>query len=262
LYSAPQALITVFEAQVTGVTERLPLSRATSLAFLPPPSSFSRTTPYEDSSWQSRHNLLSQDFDRLHGCYIVEQQLRAKERHTFIAEVSRRETAEMHAALARHEIQRLQFLLNAKEDRTKSGPSEKIRATGLLTTAEGLAARSVQRQARNDKAAAEDTRQIETERRQTANTERRQLLLHSSDVFDGKLSTKKRPDWQDIAFTLGLPIEVTAAELTASIYQHLKVRPHLCSGRYALVWESLSKQADRKAAKDGIDGMTLSARIV
>jgi hypothetical protein len=141
----------VFKAPVTDVAQRLPLSKSTSVSFLPPPLSSVCTDAPEDSSWKKRYNVLLWDYEHVHQLYIEEQRLRANKQRTFVAEVSQRETAEVHAALACHEIERLQFQANAKEERKRQGPSEKIRATGLLTVGEGLAIRNTQRQAQNDK---------------------------------------------------------------------------------------------------------------
>jgi hypothetical protein len=256
-------LFTVFESPMTDVAQRLPLSKSSCLSFLPPPLSFVRTNAPEDSNWKKRYDVLLRDYEHVHKLYIEEQRLRANERRTFVAEVSRRETAEVHAALARHEIERLQFQANAKEERKRQGPSEKIWATGLLTVGEGLAIRNTQRHARNDKVSAEESKQVEAELRKVTDTERRQALLHSTEVFDGKLSSKKRSDWQDIAFTLGLLIEAKNADLILSIHEHLKDCPILRSGRFALVWDSLSKKIDRQAAtKDDIESTFSQARVI
>jgi hypothetical protein len=211
-----------------------------------------RTQPPEDCTWRRRYDILLEDFARLEIRYVDEREQRREERRQHIAEVCRREHAELHAEIARHEIERLQYQMNVRDDRARGG-RQTFRTkgqVGLLTTPEGLKAREEEKTAREKKDAEERAKHEEDEQRRVEDAERRRSLLHSDSIFSGRLNDKKRSDWEDLAFVLGLDISGNVPSLIDTIYHHLDRNQFLqVKPRYQQVWEALVKKRARAEAK-------------
>jgi hypothetical protein len=258
--SAP--LLTVFQSSWSDLSSSSRLPVPSDLRPLAAASPLVPTTPPDDVSWKRRYELLFNDFRHASTLFVDERRLRCDERKAHIQEVCRRENAELHCLLANKEVDRLKFHLNAKSERTSGAARDgqfRLKA-GLLTSAEGLAEHSTQRDARKEKAATTEAKTTEEERRKASDLLRRQQLMHSADPFDGKLTGKKRGDWEDIAFCLGLPItsDIGVPALKASILLHLDPQPALRNGRYEQVWDSLDKQRKRSEGLTGMLHLTVS----
>jgi hypothetical protein len=252
----PAPLLAVFQSSWTDLSSSSQLSPRLQLRPLVAASPLRPNIPPEDVSWKRRYELLLEDFQRANTLFVDERRLRCDERQAFIREVCRRENAETHCLLARQEVDRLQLQLNAKTERTNGTARDgqfRLKA-GLLTAAEGLAEHAVQRDARKEKAATTGAKQAEDERRKASDLARRQQLIHSTEPFDGKLTGKKRGDWEDIAFCLGLPItsDIAVPDLKNSIVTHLDGQPDLRAGRYTQVWDALDKQRKRSDVHAGM----------
>jgi hypothetical protein len=237
--------------------EAAPLSTAWLPSALPPALTIRPSPPPADVSYKRRHALLLSDYNHLHTIYVSERDARRDERLKFIAEVCRREEAETHAAIAQQEIARLQQLLNSKES-AKTRAKDQVRLTGLVTVGEGMVSRVAQASARQDKRAAETAKEQHKEAHQQHELERRRALADSdTHVFDGRY-TKKRADWDDIAFCLGVNTSsMNVADVIAEIFVQLSKRTKLqTEPRYAAIWKTLLKRSERaKTSADPSEGL-------
>lgn len=189
------------------------------------------------------------DYNKLHAIYVAERLALREERQAHVAEVCRRKQSEAHAVLARQEIERLQNLLNAKDTATNQ-PKDQVRMTGLVTVGEGLEGRRVQAEARQSKRNADAAKeQAKEDARDQELTRRCAIADDDNHVFDGRLA-KKRADWDDIAFCLGINTSsMNIPDIITDISTQLRQRQELQSKpRYQAIWGALSKRAQRAAA--------------
>lgn len=138
---------------------------------------------------------------------------------------SRVATLEAHCALARSEIQDLKQRANAKEGRTRKRQKLNVEAR-CLTSEEGLRLAREQ-QALKD---AQERKKRETqEQRAAKEAERGRLRLERdwNEPFTGALTTKPKPDLQDIAHTLGLLTTGGKKDLLERITQCFDGNPNL-----------------------------------
>jgi hypothetical protein len=225
------------------------------LSQLPPAHLFKLTDPGEDSGWKRRYDLLLGDFWRLHSQYIEGHMLRRDDRNALIAESKQREAAEMHCAIARQEINRLQYQLNTKEQNARQ-PAEKIKVKGggLLTTTEALAERDTAKEAKEAKEKAARAKDAEAKAKEDEDADRRRRIAQAgvTHQFSDKLSKYQKRHWVDLAHALALPYDKkhTIANLRDNIYQcFLSTYPLQVDSRFSLVWQALvALHADQLSA--------------
>jgi hypothetical protein len=171
--------------------------------------------------------------------------LRRGDRNALITESRQREAAEMHCAIARQEINRLHYQLNAKDQAAKQ-PAEKIRVKGggLLTTTEALAERDTAREAKEEKEKAARAKDAEAKAKEDEDANRRRRIAQAGAThqFSDKLSKYQKRHWIDLAHALALPYDKkhTIAVLRDNIHQCLQSTPALQEdSRFALVLQAL-----------------------
>jgi hypothetical protein len=223
--SSNEPLIAQVSRTISSLADSIVVSL--DLSQLPPTPPFKLTEPGEDSSWKRRYDVLFGDFQRLHSLYVEGHDLRRGDRNALITESRQREAAEMHCAIARQEINRLHYQLNAK-DQIARQPAKKVRVKGggLLTTTEALAERDTAREAKEEKEKIARAKDAEAKAKEDEDADCRRQKRH----------------WIDLAHALALPYDKkhTIAVLRDNIHQCLQSTPTLQEdSRFALVSQAL-----------------------
>jgi hypothetical protein len=158
---------------------------------------------------------------------------------------SRVATLEAHCALALSEIQDLKRRANAKDGRARKRQKLYVDAR-CLTSEEGLRLAQEQQALKE----AQDRKKREAqEQRAAKEAERDRLRLERSpdEPFTGALTTKAKPDLQDVAQALGLLITGSKKDLLERITHHFDENPNL---RNAPHYEGLFSRSRRRPARD------------
>lgn len=174
-------------------------------------------------------HLLEQDFRRLVDL--------------FHGALTRAEAAETHARMAALENQQLHAQLNAKAAKALA-PAKRLQSKyTVLTCDEALAEieESAKEQAVKDQL--EHEKQAVEEQKKKDDLERRRKLDRNNAPFDGRLSKKKRTNWEDIAYVLRITFEgVVVRDLISAITGYLREHRDLqLSPQFSALWHSLSK---------------------
>lgn len=132
---------------------------------------------------------------------------------------------EAHCVMARSEIQDLKQRANAKESRTRKRQKLNVDAR-CLTSEEGL---RLAREQQAVKEAQERKKREAQEQRAAKEAERERLRLErdQNEPFTGALTTKPKPDLQDIAQALGLPTTGGKKDLLERITHYFDANPDL-----------------------------------
>jgi hypothetical protein len=196
----------------------------------PAASPILRTHVGRGATSRDRYSALEKDYFRV--CNLYSEA------------VARSEAAETHCAMAGLEIGTLKHMVNAKADR-EAHPTRKLKMkAGLLTSAEGMVAYAAQEREDEKKKQEDMAKAVEEVQKREGNSVRRHALITSNEPFDGRLSKKKRSDWEDIAHVLNVKYEkVNVSDLIVAITVTLRSRPDLqASPRFWSLWQSLSQR--------------------
>ena len=158
---------------------------------------------------------------------------------------SRVATLEAHCALALSEIQDLKRRANAKDGRARKRQKLNVDAR-CLTSEEGL--RLAQEQQALKEAQEQKKREAQEQRAaKEADCERLRLERNPDEPFTGALTTKAKPDLQDVAQALGLLITGSKKDLLERITHHFDENPNL---RNTPRYEGLFSRSRRRPARD------------
>lgn len=146
----------------------------------------------------------------------------------------------VHAIFSQREYEKLQKKISTSTKKKKRRFNPKATT---LTKGEGLQiVKEVERrkQEKKDKEAArKEQSEQRAKERETART-----AAAASGTFFGALSSKSKPDLEDIAAALGLPFDSMKAELTRTIRDHLDHHPELADNeRFLGLFTSIRRRA-------------------
>jgi len=142
---------------------------------------------------------------------------------TVLSLTSEVRTLGAQCAMAKDEVKDLKRKLNARENKARKCPKLNADAR-CLTSAEG---RQLAMEHEAAKAAEQQKKTAARERRAAQDAEREQQRRERdpNQAFSGSLSSKNKPDLQDVAHSLQLDITGTKKDLVERITAHFDARP-------------------------------------
>ncbi|KII83310.1 hypothetical protein PLICRDRAFT_180571 [Plicaturopsis crispa FD-325 SS-3] len=220
--------------------------RATTIARCPSPQAsipwFTPTPIDKRSSLQNQISILQRDLQACNELYL--------------AEFARRQKSETNCHLARHEIQSLKGRINAKQ-RQQGRKSNRFQVdSNFLMSDAGLAQFNEANRRKADKERVEQERRDQRTATERQAQDRRAELSGNTSVRFTWSGCKRKADYQDIAYLLGLPVDATIAALKDSILQKVKDSPRFREDpRFLALYQTSASSRQPAPQNQGSDNL-------